>query len=210
MGWKPEELIGLDGHDTFHHSHFDGSAYLVADCPVRQALKNGGDKVVADENFFRKDGSLFPVEFRVTPIKKENPGLKAVVVFRDITERKKAEEEIKRSNQKITEILDSIQEDFYVIDSRWKFVFASRTFTSKIGKDPLDFVGHNIWQMFPNHLGTDYEKNLRAAMEKKEIRRFEISGKYTTAYYEMVVFPSQEGIIVWVQISLNERKQKNR
>jgi len=206
LGWKQKELIGSDAHDTFHHSHSNGCAYPVADCPVRQALKNGGAKAVDDEYFFRKDGSLFPVEFMVTPIKEEIPGLNAVVVFRDITERKKAEEAIKRSNQKITEILDSIQEDFYVIDSSWNFVFASRTFTSKIGKDPLDFVGHNIWQMFPKHLGTEYEKNLRAAMEQKEIRRFEISGKYTTAYYEMVVFPSQEGIIV-LGSDITKRKQ---
>ena len=33
-------------------------------------------------------------------------------------------------------------------------------------------------------------------MEQKEIRRFETGGKYTNAYYEMVVFPSQEGILV--------------
>jgi len=60
--------------------------------------------------------------------------------------------------------------------------------------------------MFPKHLGTEYEKNLRAAMEQKEIRRFEISGKYTTAYYEMVVFPSQEGIIV-LGSDITKRKQ---
>lgn len=206
IGWKPEELIGLDGHATFHHSHFDGSAYMVEDCPVRLALKNAGDNVVADENFLRKDGTPFPVEFRVTPIKKGHSELGAVLVFRDISERKQAEEELKRSNQKISQILDSIQEDFYVLDSTWKFIFASRTFTSKIGKEPADFVGRNIWQMFPKHIGTDYEKNLRDAMEKKEIRRFEIGGKYTDAYYEMTVFPSQDQVII-LGSDITERKK---
>jgi light-regulated signal transduction histidine kinase (bacteriophytochrome) len=50
--------------------------------------------------------------------------------------------------------------------------------------------------MFPKHIGTDYEKNLRDAMEKKEIRRFEIGGKYTNACYEMTVFPSQDQVII--------------
>ena len=196
IGWKPEGLIGRDGHATFHHSHSDGCAYLVEDCPVRLALKSASAKAVTDENFFRKDGTRFPVEFTVTPIKEGSHELGAVLVFRDISKRKQAEEELKRSNQKINEILDSIQEDFYVLDSTWKFIFASRTFTSKIGKEPADFVGHNIWQMFPKHLGTDYEKNLRDAMEKKEIRRFEIGDKYTNACYEMTVFPSQDQVII--------------
>jgi PAS domain S-box-containing protein len=196
LGWKQEELIGSDANATIHHSHSDGGACSVEDCSVHRALKNGSAKAVDDEYFFRKDGSRFPVEFMLTPIEEEVRGLRAVVVFRDISERKKAEEELRRSNHKIAEILDSIQEDFYVIDSSWKFVFASRTFTSKIGKEPKDFVGHNIWQMFPKHIGTEFEKNLMTVMEQKEIRRFEIGGKYTNAYYEMVVFPSQEGILV--------------
>ena len=48
--------------------------------------------------------------------------------------------------------------------------------------------------MFPKHIGTDYEENLRAVMDKREIRRFEVDGKYTNAYYMMSAFPSEEGI----------------
>ncbi len=114
----------------------------------------------------------------------------------DITERRKAEEQVARTNQKINEILMSIQDDFYVLDCNWNFVFASRQFTSRIGKEPKDFVGKNIWEMFPKHLGSILEKNLREGMETREIRRFEISGKYTNAYYRMTVFPSAEGITV--------------
>ena len=114
----------------------------------------------------------------------------------DITERKQAEEQLERSNQKLNEILNSIQDDFYVLDRDWNFVYASRLFTSKVGKEPEDFVGNNIWKMFPKHVGTAYEENLRAAMEEREVRSFEIPGKYTDAWYRMKAFPSAEGITV--------------
>jgi PAS domain S-box-containing protein len=81
-------------------------------------------------------------------------------------------------------------------DRDWNFVFASRQLTSKLGKEPKDFVGKNIWEMFPKHLGSILEKNFREGMETRKIRRFEISGKYTNAYYRMTVFPSAEGITV--------------
>ena len=50
--------------------------------------------------------------------------------------------------------------------------------------------------MFPKHTGTAFEENLRAVMDKRETRRFEVGGKYTNARYSMAVFPSAEGITV--------------
>ncbi len=117
-------------------------------------------------------------------------------IVQDITERKKVEERLEGTNQRINQILDSIQEDFYVLDRQCNFVYASKNFTSRIGKEPEDFVGNNIWQMFPKHLGTILEENFRAAMDKREVRRFEVGGKYTCAVYSMAAFPSGEGITV--------------
>ena len=83
-----------------------------------------------------------------------------------------------------------------MLDRDWKFVYASRSFTAKIGKEPKDFIGNCIWDMFPKHIGTILEENFRASMEKGEVRRFELGGKYTTAWYSMTSFPSAEGITV--------------
>ena len=128
------------------------------------------------------------------------------VTFSDITNRKRAQEALERSNQRLAEVLDSIQDDFYVLDSDWKFTFASKQFTSRIGKQPEDFLGHNIWEMFPKHLGTVYEENLRAAMDRRETRRFEIGGKYTDAWYRMTASPSAEGItVLGTEITENKR-----
>jgi len=61
--------------------------------------------------------------------------------------------------------LESIQDDFYELDRGWNFVYANKKVTGRIGKEPEDFVGNNIWKMFPRILGTDLEQNLRASME---------------------------------------------
>lgn len=126
-------------------------------------------------------------------------------VFTDITERKQIEEQLERSSQKLSDTLASIQDDFYVLDRDWNFVYASRLFTAKVGKEPEDFVGNNIWKMFPKHVGTILEENFRAAMDKREVRRFEVGGKYTPAWYRMTAFPSAEGITV-LGTDITERK----
>jgi PAS domain S-box-containing protein len=152
-----------------------------------------------------KDGTVIHVEITSHTIETDGQE-SALVIAQDISERKQAEEQLERSNQRLNEILVSIQDDFYVLDRDWNFAYASRLFTSKLGKEPEDFVGSNIWEMFPKHVGTVLEENFRAAMEKREIRRFEIGGKYTAAWYRMTVLPSAEGITV-IGTDITEHKQ---
>jgi PAS domain S-box-containing protein len=131
---------------------------------------------------------------------------RAVAIIRDITERRAAEAELQRSHQKINQILTSIQDDVYVLDRDWRFVYANPRYSSRIGKAPKDFIGHSIWELFPRHLGTIVEENFRAAMDRREIRRFEMPGRYSEAWYGMTVFPSTEGITV-LRTDLTARKR---
>jgi PAS domain S-box-containing protein len=130
----------------------------------------------------------------------------AISTLVDITGRKRAEEAIERSNQQINEILSSIQDEFYSLDPDWNFIYVSNQFAARVGKEPKDFVGKNIWKTFPKHLGTILEENLRVSMEKREIRRFEVGGKYTDIRYRVTVFPSVQGITV-LATDITEQKK---
>lgn len=121
-------------------------------------------------------------------------------------ERARTEEALARSNQKIFEILSSITDDFYVLDRNWRFVYANKQFTGRIGKLPEDFIGNNIWEMFPKHVGTILYENFHASMDRGEKRRFEVIGQYTDACYSMTSFPSTEGITV-IGTDITERKR---
>ncbi|MGD0887038.1 MAG: ATP-binding protein [Thermodesulfovibrionales bacterium] len=114
IGWDSEELIGRSAHATFHHSRPNGCSFPWEECPVYSALKNGGPKQVLIDEFIRKDGTRFPIEFMTTPIMEEGIIVGAVTVFRDITERKQAEEKITilnaRLRQNIVE-LEAANED---------------------------------------------------------------------------------------------------
>ncbi len=185
-GYTHNELLGLNLKDL----RLPGD-YRVAE---QMAAANEGG-VLFETVHRRKDGTTFPVE---VSSRGETLGGKRTLIsiVRDITERKKAEDALVSADARIKQILDSIQEDFYVIDRQWNFVYASKVFTSKIGKEPADFIGRNFWEMFPKHKTSPYGENFREAMEKREVRHFEAGGKYTAAIYKMTVFPSEEGITV--------------
>ena len=91
-GWSAEDLIGKNQHLILHHTHEDGSPHPREDCPVYQSSFDNQARFVSDDVFWKKDGSYINVEYSCTPfrgIRGKTRG--SVVVFRDITERKKTQ-----------------------------------------------------------------------------------------------------------------------
>jgi len=96
-GWKAEDIIGKNQHTILHHTRADGSHHPGEQCPVYHTFRDNRARYVDDDIFWCKDGHSIPVEYSSTPIRDENgEATGAVVVFRDITERKKAAEEARQ------------------------------------------------------------------------------------------------------------------
>ena len=95
LGYAAEELIGQEIHGIIHHSYADGTPYPKKDCPMFDACTQGKKRHITGEALWRKDGSQFLSEYTATPISDDKDGLVgAVIVFRDITRRKRNEEEL--------------------------------------------------------------------------------------------------------------------
>ncbi len=90
-GWKAEELIGRSQHEILHHSYPDGIPYPRQDCSLYKAIRDGRVYRSDSEVFWRKDGTQFPIAYTVAPITRDGQTTGAVVVFQDISERKRTE-----------------------------------------------------------------------------------------------------------------------
>lgn len=91
LGWCGDCLVGKPGHAAIHHHHADGSEFPAETCPIYATLQDGLAREVSDDVFWRQDGSSFPVEYRTAPLFDTSGNQYGVtVVFRDITERKRA------------------------------------------------------------------------------------------------------------------------
>lgn len=88
LGYEARELIGQPANVIFYgkgedRERGDGMDYRK------------WDKCHADDCFYRKNGSSFPVEYVISSIKEGDDIVGDVVTFKDITERKQMEEEIR-------------------------------------------------------------------------------------------------------------------
>jgi len=109
LGWRTEDIIGKRSHDVHHHSHADGSTYPRDECPIYAATKDGLVHHEQDEVFWHTNGQPVPVEYTSTPIMRDGKPDGAVVVFRDITERKALEKEREQAFVEIRELKEQLE-----------------------------------------------------------------------------------------------------
>ncbi len=99
LGWEVEALIGQVMHDRIHYRHADGTPLPWEACPLHAAFQTGEAYQVREDVFRRQDGTSFLVEYTATPIRAHGEVIGAVVLFRDITARTRAEQEMQRADR---------------------------------------------------------------------------------------------------------------
>ena len=115
LGWSAEELLSKPMHSLLHHTKPDGSHYPKQECPIYAAFNDGAVHHVDGEVFWRKDGSSFPVDYTSTPILEDEQLVGAVVVFKDITERRDAKQALEKAYAEVESMKQRLEyENIYL------------------------------------------------------------------------------------------------
>src|SRR5262245_47217081 len=99
LGWEVEELIGQPVQDIVCHTMSDGTPCSHDACPILVACRDGVVRHVPEDVFWRKDGTSFLVEYVSTPMREHDALTGAVVIFKDITERKGIAREMQHADR---------------------------------------------------------------------------------------------------------------
>jgi PAS domain S-box-containing protein len=114
-------------HDIVHHTRPDGRPYPMAECPIDRALPTRAQEQ-GEDIFVRPDGSFYPVAFTASPLISEGRPVGTVIEVQDITARRSAEEALRRSEEHLRNLLESIPQlvwttgpngDADYVNSRW-------------------------------------------------------------------------------------------
>ncbi|MBF0321576.1 MAG: diguanylate cyclase [Magnetococcales bacterium] len=92
LGWSQEEMLGQNSHELLHHTHQNGLPHPIQTCQVCTSIREKKTRKATNEVFWRKDGASFPIEYASSPLFDGDDVTGAVVVFRDVTDRKIEEE----------------------------------------------------------------------------------------------------------------------
>ncbi len=111
LGWTTEDLLGKDIHSMIHHHHLNGEIYPSQQCPIYRSFRFEQVHRIEDEVFWRKDGKPIRVEYVSTPIYDQQVLAGAVVIFRDITERKENERKLREALDEVAALRDRLEQE---------------------------------------------------------------------------------------------------
>jgi PAS domain S-box-containing protein len=126
---NPDGILGKNMHDLIHHTRADGTANILSECKIHQAITRGVGSHVDNEVLWRGDGTSFAAEYWSYPIQSGGTVVGSVVTFIDITERKRAEE---RQSQ-LTSILEATTDLVGIADLQGKLIYANQAGRKMVG-----------------------------------------------------------------------------
>lgn len=134
-----------------------------------EEVGKGGRILTFETQRVAKDGSRLDVSLTVSPIKDDRgKTIRAVVVAHDITGRKKAEDELYQSNQKLQLILDSIPQRVFWKDRNLAYLGCNRNFASDAGLGSADEIrGKKDTELSWRASASEYAAEDRLVMERE-------------------------------------------
>ena len=145
LGYPREELVGL------HFSAFTHPGELAIDAELYESLLRGErESYVIDKRYIRKDGDIVWGRLSVSLIRddQEQPQY-TVIACEDITEQRRAEEALKRSQRQLKAILDNIPDFAWLKDRESRFIAVNEPFGQACGVTPEDLVGRTDLDIWP-------------------------------------------------------------
>lgn len=156
-GWQPDELVGKNAFDYVHPEDLERTSALFARC-----IGTPGTQVTSEYRFRDKDGSWRTMEgVGVNHLGESN--LQAVVVnARDITERKRAEGELRESEERMRNILESALDGVVGMDAAGLISAWNSRAEAIFGWPQAEVLGRTLSEVvIPQRLRTAHEKGMK-------------------------------------------------
>ena len=185
LGYSREELIGR------HQSDFD----VGLDDTSIQRLKHrmiAGQAITFETRHQRKDGTSFPVEVRVGQFKQA--GRRYLCLVRDITERKRAEDELRASEERFRSVVDHATDGFFLFDEHRAIV--------DVNRQACESLGYSRDEMIGMHPG-DFD----AALDDESIARLEERVKARETVTFETLHQRKDGTVFPVEVRARQFQQ---
>ncbi|MBD1924397.1 PAS domain S-box protein [Microcoleus sp. FACHB-831] len=220
-GWLAEEVIGRKIDEVFYT--IDGQTRQEVEIPIRKVLQ---ERVVVEQLtnntvLLARDGRQIPIDHNCAPILSSNGAMYgAVLVFRNITARRRAEQErlqllereqaarsaAEAAKNRVTNILESITDGFFAVDNEWRFTYLNPQSEPLLQRSRDKLLGNNLWNEFPEAVSLIFYEQFNKALSQKIAVEFEEFYPQLNTWFAVHAYPSKDGLSVYFE-DISKRKQ---
>ncbi|MCL5096219.1 MAG: MEDS domain-containing protein [Candidatus Omnitrophica bacterium] len=120
-----------------------------------------------------------------------------------------SEQALRESRHRLSVIVDSIADGLYAIDRQWRFIHINKAALSHFGRADEQFIGRNLFEVFPAARGSVFESAYRRAFETGEPAFFETASTVVERTVEVHAYPGPDSLTVIFR-DITERKQREQ
>ena len=140
LGYKPQNFIGRSASELRH---------ILAPEAFEQAIANFSLLLkgeTAPSTIYRciaKDGTIKYLEAIGSPVMREGKAIGLISVARDITDRKRAEESLRESEERYRTIIENMEDGYHEVDIKGNFTFFNESMRKIMGYEREELLGMN-------------------------------------------------------------------
>ncbi|TAG95064.1 MAG: PAS domain S-box protein [Oscillatoriales cyanobacterium] len=200
LGYHPEQRIGEFPDDLLHPD----------DLPIWQTyfaklLKNPGIAPAVEYRKRHASGYWVYLEVIGNNLLHDSSVNGIVINSRDITERKLSAAALEKSQQQIVNILENITDGFFTLNCNYEFTYVNPKAEQWLQRRCQELIGKNIWEEFPETIDTIFFQHFYRSVSDQANLKFEASYPPLNIWFEVEVYPSDEGLSVFFQ-NITDRK----
>ncbi len=138
----------------------------------KRVLKNGktyGPGGLRETEWVRKDGARIPLEISQFTLDTEGEGMLLGAFFRDITERKRAEEELKESEERYRSVGQTVSDAIIAADGEGKIIFWNKAASNIFGYSVDEIIGKSITILMSKRYWKNNLEGLKKALTEGKL-----------------------------------------
>jgi two-component system cell cycle sensor histidine kinase/response regulator CckA len=200
FGLPPGQIIGRRCYEVLT---------LNKPCPVCLAEKTLKTAQPQEGEIATRDGRDWLV--RCAPVRNESGEIiGSITVAMEVTQRKRAEEALRKSSEILRVLIDTNPESILLIDTKGTIITANVTAAQRLGKSPEDLAGSCLYDLFTPELNRQRRTRVNEVIATGKSTRFVHmdGGRHYNTYLHPVQNEAGEVIsIAILAVDINEHKQ---
>ncbi|MGM0898570.1 MAG: GAF domain-containing sensor histidine kinase [Bacillota bacterium] len=113
------------------------------------------------------------------------------------------------ANKRVNSVIESITDGFFILNENWEYTYINQHLFLPKGKKAEEVLGKNIWDVFPETIGTLTYTEFHRAMNERVTVRFEAQSDAEDYWFEITAYPFDDGICCVLKNIKEKKKYEN-